>query len=325
MLDRGAAAAADDRDAVLADEALEPAGQRLGIERIAGLAVDQLRQAGVRQHRDGPAPVRGEMRQVLGHLLRPGGAVQADDRHVQRLDDDLRRGDVGADQHGAGGLDGDLGHDRQLPAGLAHRDPGAVDRGFQLQRVLAGLAQDHVGAACDQAGRLDLEGLLQALIADVAERGQAGAGADRADHETRATAAGLLDRLVRQHGGDAVDLERLVGEVELAERDRRAAEAVGLDRIGAGREIAAMDRAHQVGPAQVQDLGAVLVAPEIVLDREIAALDLGAHGAVEQQHLVLEGGEEIGHRAVPLRPQPRGRARRAGPAAGRRRSSARRG
>ena len=64
-------------DAVLGDEALEPARELLGPERVVGLAVDQLGQAGVRQHRDRARPVLGKMRQMLGHLLRPGRAVEA--------------------------------------------------------------------------------------------------------------------------------------------------------------------------------------------------------------------------------------------------------
>ena len=211
------------------------AARSRGAKRIARLALDQLGQAGIRQDRDRPGPAAREIGDVLGHLLRAGGAVQADDRHVERADDGRGRADVGADQHGAGGLDRDLDHERQLAAGLAHRAPGAVDRGLGLERVLAGLAQDHVGAAGDQPGRLHGERVLERAIGDVAERGQAGAGPDRADHEARAAVArDLGDRLAGQLGAAAVDLERPIRELELAERDRRAAEGVGLDGIGAG-------------------------------------------------------------------------------------------
>ena len=66
------------------------------------------------------------------------------------------------------------------------RDEGmtaAVDRGLDLQRVLAGLDQQHVGAAGDQALGLHGEGLLQLAVADMAEARQLGAGADGADDE----------------------------------------------------------------------------------------------------------------------------------------------
>src|SRR6185437_5143922 len=89
--------------------------------------------------------------------------------------------------------------------------------------------------------------------------------------------------------------ERLVLQAELAERDRRAAEAVGLDRVSAGGEIAAVDLAHQVGTALGEDLGAVFVAEEILLDTQIAHLHLRPHGAVAEQHAIGEKIEKMGH------------------------------
>src|SRR3546814_1777073 len=84
MRRRGAAAAAEDVHAVLDQEALGPAGELLRAERVAGLAVDQLRQPGVGLHREEARPVLGQPLEVRRHLLRPGGAVEPDDRHVQR-------------------------------------------------------------------------------------------------------------------------------------------------------------------------------------------------------------------------------------------------
>ena len=79
---------------------------------------------------------------------------------------------------------------------IAHA--GAVDRRLGLQRVLAGLAQDHLGAAREQAGGLHGEGLLQRAVVDMAERGQAGARADRADHEAPAAVGGEPRRSPRR-------------------------------------------------------------------------------------------------------------------------------
>jgi hypothetical protein len=296
VLRRGAAAAAHDRDAILDHEALEPCREIARAERITGLAIDQLGQAGVRQHRDRPRPAARQIGHVLGHLLRAGGAVQADDRHIQRADDGRRRADVGADQHGPGRLDRHLDHQRQLAAGLAHRAPRAIDRGLGLERILAGLAQDYVGAAGDQAGRLHRERVLERAVGNVAERGQAGAGPDRPDHEAPpAVAREARDRLVSQLGAALVDLERPLRQLELAERDRRAAEGVGLDRIGAGAQVAEVDVRNHIRPRKIEHLGAVLLAPEVALDRQIARMDLRAHGAVEQQHAALQGVEKVRH------------------------------
>ena len=174
----------------------------------------------------------------------------------------------------------------------------AIDGGLDLQRVLAGLDQQRVRAACDQPLGLDGECGLELAVGDVAEAGQLGAGADGADDEPLAPVAGEgLDGLAGEARGTLVDLECSRLQAELAQRDRRAAEAVGLDRVGAGGKVADMDLADQLGAAEVQDLRAVLLAP-IVVEREIAGLELAAHGAVEQDDMAAGEGEEIGHAAA---------------------------
>ncbi len=85
MVDRGAATAADQVDAVFRDEAFQPGREFSGAERIVRVAIDEFRQAGVGLHREQPGPVGGEPADVFGHFLRAGAAVQADQRHVQRM------------------------------------------------------------------------------------------------------------------------------------------------------------------------------------------------------------------------------------------------
>ena len=91
---------------------------------------------------------------MLAHLRRAGGAVQADHVDAERLQRGQRRADLRAEQHRAGGLDGDLGEDRHVHAGGGHRALGADDRGLGLQQVLRGLDQQRVDPAVDQAAAL---------------------------------------------------------------------------------------------------------------------------------------------------------------------------
>src|SRR6185312_2143620 len=154
-------------------------------------------------------------------------------------------------------------------------------------------------AAGDQAAALHGERVLELLVIDGAERRQPRAGPDRADDEAgTAVALERVDRLTRQLAGALVERERLVGNPELAQRDRRAAEAVGLHRIGAGAQIAQMDFAHEVWPALTQDLGAVLMAEIVALDIERARLHLRPHGAVAQQDPVGKIVENVWHVTV---------------------------
>ena len=150
-------------------------------QRIMRVAVDQFRQAGIGLHRHQPGPVGGQPVHVLGHLLRAGAAVQSDQRHVQRVHHGRGGGDVRADQQRAGGFHGDLNEDRRVGAGFGARDLRAVDRGLDLQRVLAGLDQDRVDAAGDQAAALFRQRGLQRIVGDVAQAGQLRSRTDAAD------------------------------------------------------------------------------------------------------------------------------------------------
>ena len=76
---------------------------------------------------------------------------------------------------------------------------------------------------------MQCEPVLELLVGDMAKRGQPGTRSERAEHETGAAVIGEFgDRLTRQFGGAPVQLERAVGNPELAEGDRRPPEAVGL-------------------------------------------------------------------------------------------------
>ena len=132
---------------------------------------------------------------------------------------------------------------------LPGRRPGqlrAVDRRLDLQRVLAGLDQKAVDAAGQEAARLQGKRLFQLVVGDLAQGRQLGARPDRAEHEALALEA--VGRLARQLGGPLVDLEGPVLQIELGQRERRAAEGVGLDHVGAGREVA-FDGSRESGRA----------------------------------------------------------------------------
>jgi hypothetical protein len=79
---------------------------------------------------------------------------------------------------------------RRAWGGPVGGDRGALD----LQDVLAGLDQDAVDAAVDEAADLLLVVGEQVVEGDVAERDEAGGRADRAEHEARALGGRELAR-----------------------------------------------------------------------------------------------------------------------------------
>ena len=192
VLRGGAAASADQAESEFGDEPAQRRRQLVRIQRVDGPLGTEFGQAGVGHRRHPELRVLGQVPQVLTHLGRAGGAVQADEVGVQRGQRGQRRADLGAEQHGAGGLHGDVHDHRNGDAAGGHGAAGTDDRGLGLQQVLAGLHDDRVDAALQHAGRLLLVGVAQGAVRRVAEGGQLRAGPDRAEHEARLVGGGEL-------------------------------------------------------------------------------------------------------------------------------------
>ena len=99
VLDGGAAAAADDLHAEVADEAALVLGQLVGREVVVHLPLDHRREAGVGQAGDRHAGVLAEVAEVLAHLGGPGGAVDADDVGPHGVERGEGGADLGAREH----------------------------------------------------------------------------------------------------------------------------------------------------------------------------------------------------------------------------------
>ena len=307
---RGAAAASHDVEAELVDEAHVRLGQTVGGEVVVGVAVDDRRQPGVGQARQVGARVLREIAQVLGHLRGPGGAVETDHVGAQGLERGEGGADLGADEEAPGRLDGDLHHDRQLDAHGGHRPAGADDGGLALEQVLHRLHQQHVGAAGEEPRDHRLVVVAQFGERDLAQRRQAGAGPDRADHEARSIGGREPRRdLLGQAGGLLVDGERLVGDPVLVEHQGERAERRRLHRVDAGLEVLRVHPLDQVGAGEDEPLVAPFEcrAPEVV-GSEPLVLHPGAERAVEHEHTLVEGLQELRHGClrVPEHPFPPG-------------------
>ena len=282
VLGRGAAAAADDRHAELGDEPVVVLGQLRRRQVVVHLAVDHRRQPGVGQAGDRHPAVAGQVAEVLVHLGRAGGAVEADDVGPHGVEGGEGGGDLGAGQHPPGQLDGDLDLDGHLTAGGGHRPPAADDGGLGLQEVEDGLDDEEVDAAVEQAAGLHLVGVAHLGEADLSQRRELGAGADRAGHP-----AGPVGRrepvghLLGDLGRRPVQLVGPVGDPVLRQRDRQGPEGVGLDHLAAHLEERPVEVGDDVGAGGDQDLVAALHGrPAEVVGAEVAQLQVGAGGAV---------------------------------------------
>ena len=234
----------------------------------------------------------GQIAQVLAHLGGPGRAVQPDQVDAERLKCGQGRADLAAEQHRAGGLDRHRRDQRHAGPGLGDGPLHADDGRLGLQQVLAGLDDDRVHPAAKQACGVALVGVTQRGEPDVPEGGQLGAGPDRAEHPARP-----LRRRPRVRGlpGDPRaclgQLPDPVLKTVFAEVAQVRAEGVGGDAVHPGFEVAVVDRADDVGPGEVEDFVAPLVAVEVAEGRR-AGLEHGAHRPVGHHHPLGQGGPE---------------------------------
>ena len=104
--------------------------------------------------------------------------------------------------------------------------------------------------------------------------------------------------LARQFRRRSIQLVDVVLETVLVQRDAVAVEGVGLDDVGAGREIRAVDVEHHVGPRAVEVLVAAFERGSAEIGRrEVALLQHGAHGPVEYEDTLLQ---DVGERLYAL-------------------------
>ena len=95
--------------------------------------------------------------------------------------------------------------------------------------------------------------------------------------------------LTREARRSGVDLADLVREPVLRERDAGAPERIGLDQIGAGRQVPLVHLADDVGAGEHQVLVAPLVGFAAEVRRtEVATLQIGPRRAVENEDALGE-------------------------------------
>ncbi len=310
VLRRGPAAAAHDvHEAALGVVADQGRGLAGGLVVLA----ERVRQPGVGVGADVGIRDAGKLLDVGTQLFRAERAVEADHfrpRVAHRVPERLDCLPGKRATRGVGDRAGD--HHRQVEPQFVEHPTHREQRRLGIQRVEHGLDQDEIHAALHQRARRLGVGRGQLVEADVAERGVAdvrrergGAAGGTEGARDEARPPGARRHLV---GGATRDLRR--GQVELAHQrlgavvglgGRVRVEGVGLDDVGAGLEIAAVDLADHLGTGQHQQVVVALEVTGPVAEplaavvglAEPVGLDDGAHRAVEHQDALAQQAAEL--------------------------------
>jgi len=238
--------------------------------------------------------VGGEVANRLAHVVRPGGAVDADDADAERFENGEGRADVGAEEHPPARVERDLRLNGHLPPLVLHGALQPFNGGLDLKDVLRGLDEEHVHATAQEARALLPEDFDQFPVGDVGEHGVVGGGehprrADGACDEARLFGCG---ELVRHLAGKAcrhlVNLDDAVLKLVLPHGPAIGAEGVGFQHVAADFHEGAMDALNDVGAGDDEEVVAALVdgATE-VFGGEVEGLNGGSHRAVKDEGAVL--------------------------------------
>ena len=301
VVGRGAAAAADDVDQTGVGKFADQA--RHGLRPLVIMA-EFVGQAGVGIDADQRVGDARQLGNVRAHLSRAERAIEPDrewGRVGDRIPECLRRL-PGKKPAGAVG-DGAGNHHRHVDAALLQRLGHGEDRGLGVERVENRLDEQHVGAAIEQPAHLLGIGGAQLVEGDGAkarvqdvgrDRGGAVGRADGAGDETRA--AVLVLRHARGLAREPRAFEvQFIGDLRHAVvglGDAGRGESVGRNDVGAGAVIGEMNRAHRVGPREIEEIvvAAHLAVPGIEASAAITLLveperlDHRPHGAVEDEN-----------------------------------------
>ncbi len=297
----GAAAAADDADAVLGDEPRVVLGEVGRGESVVHLPVPDLGEPCVGDHRDREAAPPGEVAEVLVHLVGTGRAVEPDDVGAERFDGGEGGADLGAGEHPPGLLDRHLDLERHPPPGALHGGAAGGNGRLDREQVVHRLDDEEVGASLEETGGERLVCLPQVAVADLTEGRQLRTGPDRAGDEAGPV---RCRELAGDVGGDRRrgdgELVGAVLDAVLGEGHGEAAEGVRLHDVGAHLEVSGMEGRDHVGSRRVQDLvTSVERRPAEVVLAEVGTLERGPGGAVEDDDALSQRVEEVSHPGTP--------------------------
>jgi hypothetical protein len=154
--------------------------------------------------------------------------------------------------------EGDADHDGQLDTKLLHRIEGCDDGALCHQGVEDGLDEDEVDSPFDEeACLLEVAGMkvieIKTAVGRIIERGGEGEGMVGRPHDPGDECT-LLRLVSCNLAGASVDESHLLFQTIFGKVDAVCTKGIGLDDIGSGLDIGAVDVSDDLTLGQVEDL-----------------------------------------------------------------------
>ena len=264
---------------------------------------------------------------ISAQFLRAECAIEADAERPGVHDADPERfSDLSAEGATAGVRDGAADHDRHA---LVRRGEHLLDReqrGFRVQRVEDRFDQQNVGTTIQQAARglgirsyqLGVRHVARRWIVDLwRQRCGAIGGPEHAGHVARTRRLTRLEQIgdiPRQSRAFDVQLVSQRLHAVIGHRDRGRVERIGLENVGAGKQIRGVNGTDQFRPRECEQVVVTAqIARPVSEPRatirgliEALALNHGAHRTVEEQDALRQ---QLPKQCETLRARPNRRRR----------------
>ena len=212
----------------------------------------------------------------------------------ERLERGQRRADLGAEQHGAGGLHGDVDDDRQVAAGV--RPAPAWRRSWPPWSAAGpGRSRSAPRRCRRRACPRPAPGRRRAAVAKLTwpRVGSLVPGPDGAEHAARAVGGGVRVGGLAGDPGAAADSSKIRSAMPYSPSAARLAPKVLVSTaVHAGLEVGVVDGADDVGPGDVEDLVAALEPVEVV-QGQVVALQHRAHRPVRDHHALRQDRSKL--------------------------------
>ena len=184
---------------------------------------------------------------------------------------------------------------------FSHGILNAVNRSLDLKQVLSSLNQKGIATTVDDAKRCFLVVPTQICIRCMAQRWKLRSRSQGTNHETPHAVSArphLISHFPSHCSALVGKLTATISDVIIRQVRQVATKSIGLNQVSSRLKVGAVNLPQHIRAGVVENLITPLQIKEILFHVQVKALELGAHGAVADQHMVCQRIQKFGGMCV---------------------------